>query len=171
MGVRYTQQNTVVQELVLKPWPWLSHFTDQMRKVRGSRKGWTVSGLRLFWVRRTQTVLIFSSSGTVIFVLLTLDQNRKSPPCDDGWVEFSSFMNPIWDKAVFPYCGHCRILATDSWENKWYHQKRPFPAPTPYGQSLYLLFKCTLLGEHCLWTRPRLPASVLLASVHSPAPC
>lgn len=55
-------------------------------------------------------MFIFSSLGIALFSVLTLDQNWKLPPCDEGWVEFSSFINPIWDKAVSHIAGIAEFL-------------------------------------------------------------
>lgn len=46
-------------------------------------------------------MFIFSSFGTVIFSVLALDQNRKSLPCDDGWVELALLLTPFGIK-LFP---------------------------------------------------------------------
>lgn len=135
-----------VQELVLKPYH--SHFTDQMQEVRGTRKGWTVYGLSLFWVRRTQTLFVFSFFGLVIFLFLTLNQNRKSPPHDDGWVEFSSSINPIWDKAVSHTGGIAEFLQQTTKKENWWHQKRSFPTPTPRENNLLWVILISSLWMH-----------------------
>lgn len=103
-------------------------------------------------------MFIFSSFGTVIFLVLTLDQNRKLLPCDDGWVEFSSFINPIWDKAVSHIVGIAESLQqTTTQGNRELRDSTrgdlflllSHGRENRHGQLLYLLSECTLLGKNC----------------------
>lgn len=106
-------------------------------------------------------MFLFSFFGIVVFLVLTLNQNQKSPPRDDGWVDFSSSINSIWDKAVSHIVGIAEFLQPTTKKGNWWHQKRSFPTPThgrgTCGWFLHLLFECTLFGGNCLWMKPKFP--------------
>lgn len=120
-------------------------------------------------------MFIFSSFGTVIFLVLTLDQNRKSLPCDEGWVEFSSFINPIWDKAVSHIVG-----IVESLQQTLHRELRdatrgdlflllPHGRENRHGQLLYLLSERTLFGKNCFRVRPTFPNLHFICFCPSPS--
>lgn len=136
-----------------------------------------VHGLGLFWVRDTQTVFIFSSFGTVVFFSFNTGSESEIIPCDDGWVDFNSFINPIWDKAGSHIVGIAELLQQTTKKGNIIDTTRRDPSLLPpceskdcYGQFLYLLLNVLYLGKIAFGWDWSSPISILSAFAHLPAP-
>lgn len=83
-------------------------------------------------------MFIFSSFGLVIFLVLTLDQNRKSPHVMMAGEEFNSFINPIWDKAGSHIVGIAEFLQHITMKGNIIDNSRRdlFPNPTLWQKEL-----------------------------------
>ena len=140
-----------------------------MQETRGSRRGWTPRradyGLNLFWVRGTQTVLIFSSFGIVIFFTFNTGSESEIAPMWWwlGW-SLTLLLTPFGIKLVPTLWAYLQeFLQQTTKKGNIIDTTRkdlflflPLGRKNCYKQFLYLPLECTLFGEN-LWMKPKFP--------------